>query len=73
MSGFIGLMAVLMALISVCSYWISWDLQHKDYRPSFATRAWDDIAHLVRKCRGMVRNGELWRALPRMLTRAGNQ
>jgi hypothetical protein len=61
MLGFFGLMAVLLALISLCSYWISWDLQHKDYRPSFATRALGDIVDLVRKCRGVLRNRELWR------------
>jgi hypothetical protein len=58
MLGFFGLMAILLALISLGSYWISWDLQHKEHRPSFATKTWDDFVDLVRKCRGVFRDGE---------------
>jgi hypothetical protein len=58
MLGFFGLMAVLMALILLASYWISWDLQHKEYRPSFATKALDDLADLLGKCRRVLQNGE---------------
>jgi hypothetical protein len=58
MLGFFGLMAVLMALISLGSYWISWDLQPKESRPSFATKAWDDLADLLGKCRRVAQNGE---------------
>jgi hypothetical protein len=58
MSGFFGLMAVLMALISLGSYGISWDLEPRESRPSFATKAWDDLADLLRRFQGAVRNGE---------------
>lgn len=58
MLGFFGMMAVLLGSISVCSYWISWDLQHKDYRPSFARKTRDDLAHLLGKRRGLVGNDE---------------
>ena len=62
MLGLFGLMAVLLASISLASYWISWDLQHKEDRSSFATKVRHDFADLVGKCRPLVRNGEWWRA-----------
>ena len=57
MLGLFGLMSVLLALISLCSYWISWDLQPSESRPSFARQARADFADLLRKCLGVFRNG----------------
>ena len=58
MLGFFGLMSVLLGLTFMASYWISWDLQHKDYRPSFVRKTCDDFADLLRKFPGAVRNGQ---------------
>jgi hypothetical protein len=62
MFGFFGLMAVLLALIALVSYWISWDLQPKESRSPFAATAWHDLGALLAKYRGVVRNREKrWR------------
>lgn len=47
MFGFLGLMTVLLSLIGVISYWISWDLLPKDQRPAFMTKVRQDFADLV--------------------------
>jgi hypothetical protein len=62
MFGFFGLMAVLLALVALVFYWISWDLQPRESRSSFATMAWHDFAALLTKYRRVVRNRERrWR------------
>jgi hypothetical protein len=62
MLGLFGLMVAFLALISLASYWISWDLQHKELRSRFATMAWDDFMDLVGKFRSVDRNGDgQWR------------
>ena len=53
-----GMMSVFVALISMASYWISWDLQPKESRPSFTTTTWHDVADVLEKCRAAVRNWE---------------
>jgi hypothetical protein len=58
MSGFFALLAVLVAPIFLISYWISWDLQDKRHRSSFATTVWRDIVTLVKRCSAGVRNGQ---------------
>ena len=54
MLGLFGLMAVLMTLISGGFYWISWDLQPRESRPSFVRKTCDDFVDLVGKCRSVV-------------------
>jgi hypothetical protein len=70
MFGLLGLMAVLLALISLASYWISWDLQHKEHRTSFAAKTWDDVVDVVERFRGVVRNGGARRRRAALVARA---
>ena len=58
MFGFFGLMAVLLALNFMVSYWISWDLQDKESLSPFATNARRDFVALVGKWRDGVKR---WR------------
>jgi len=58
MLGLFGLMAVLMTLISGGFYWISWDLQPRESRPSFVRKTCDDFVDLLGKCRSVVWTAE---------------
>jgi hypothetical protein len=72
MFGFLGFMAVLLAPIFPISYWISWDLQDKRDRSSFATTVWRDFVALVERCAAGVRNGQKqWRAALDAYTKPG--
>ncbi len=56
MFGFFAMMFGFLVLASAISYWISWDLQPKGTRSSFAITIATDLASLLTKCRGSVRN-----------------
>lgn len=47
MTGFLALMLTLMALIWLVSYWMSWEIQHKERRGAFATKLRDDVTHFI--------------------------
>jgi hypothetical protein len=49
MLGICAMLLVLGAMSSACSYWISWDLEHKDTRPAFTTKIWNDLTGLLRR------------------------
>jgi hypothetical protein len=55
MLGLIGIIGVQVALICICSYWISWDMQHKDHRPVFIRQVYNDLVNLLAKYRGSIR------------------
>jgi hypothetical protein len=44
MIGFFGMIVVFLGLNCVLSYWVSWDMQHKETRPGFGTQIRNDIA-----------------------------
>jgi hypothetical protein len=44
MLGFFGMIVAFLALIGLFSYWISWDMQHKDTRPGLTKQIGNDIA-----------------------------
>jgi hypothetical protein len=46
MEGFFVVMFPLLSLIFVFSYWISWEVQHKQRRPPFTTKLRNDAARL---------------------------
>jgi hypothetical protein len=52
MLGLCGMIVVQLTLISLMSYWISWDMQHKDERPVFTKQVGNDFTGLFRKFRG---------------------
>lgn len=52
MIGFLGLMTVLLSLIAVISYWISWDLQPSQNRPTFMAKVRLDLAELLSRYAG---------------------
>ena len=56
MLGLFGMIVVQLTLIGFMSYWISWDMQHKDERPVFMKQVGNDFLGLVRKLRGSVPN-----------------
>ncbi len=56
MLGFFAMMFVFLAVASLITYWISWDLQPKGTRPSFTTKVATDLVDVVAKCRDSIRN-----------------
>jgi len=53
MLGLGGIVLVLFALIGASSYWVIWELDHKDERPSFATKVRNDLLGLFQREPGM--------------------
>ena len=56
MSGLFGLLVVLWGMICLISSWISWDLQDRRMRASFAAKIRGDLASLVGKARELARH-----------------
>jgi hypothetical protein len=56
MLGFLAMMSCFAGLVAFLSYWVSWEMQHKDTRPSFQTKIWTDLMDLIGKRRDSVRN-----------------
>jgi hypothetical protein len=56
MLGFFAMMFGFLVVASMISYWISWDLQPKGTRSSFAITGATDLANLLTKCRDAIRN-----------------
>jgi hypothetical protein len=56
MLGLCGMIGVQLTLIGLMSYWISWDMQHKETRPVFMKQVGNDFARLFRKFRRSVPN-----------------
>ncbi len=57
----LGLCAMLLALFAVAavlSYWVSWELESKHTRPSFAAKLLSDCARLFGRGRGQVPTAE---------------
>jgi len=46
MFGLLALMAVMLGMVSFVCYWISWELQDRRTRESFANRASKDLMKL---------------------------
>jgi hypothetical protein len=44
MLGFFGMIVVFLGVNCLLSYWVSWDMQHKETRPGFGTQIRNDIA-----------------------------
>jgi hypothetical protein len=47
MLGLCAIVLALVALSAVGSYWISWELHHKEKRPDFRTKLWNDVVQLL--------------------------
>ena len=73
MLGLIAIMLVLFGLILLTSYWISWDMQPRGQRPSFATKVANDLVVLLAQCRAFVANrgGQSLTARPVRISHAG--
>jgi len=56
MFGLFAIIAVQVAFIGACSYWMSWDMQHKDRRPTFTAQLRNDLVDFMRKNSGAGRN-----------------
>jgi len=67
MLGFFGMMIIFVGVNCLLSYWVSWDLQHKETRPGFGTQIRNDIAvslrSLMAKCRRAVMKNSAGRGL----------
>lgn len=59
MLGLFGMIAVLLALICLNSYWIFWEMQHKEHRSSFLTTVATDFFDLFGRCCMAVQNARL--------------
>jgi len=46
MLGLIAMLLVLLAVAALLSYWVSWELENKETRPSFLAKAGSDMAGL---------------------------
>jgi len=44
MLGFFGMIVVFLGANCFLSYWVAWDMQHKETRPGFGTHLRNDIA-----------------------------
>jgi hypothetical protein len=55
MLGLLAIIAVQFAVLGVCSYWISWDMQHKDRRPAFIRQVCNDLLDFMSKRTGSDR------------------
>jgi hypothetical protein len=73
MLGLCGMIVVQLTLIGVMSYWISWDMQHKDERPVFMKQLGDDFLGLFRKLRGSVPNPGARVASPGVTAKLGRR
>ena len=63
MLGLCGMLVAYLALVRLVSYWISWDMQPKEARTSFAAKSWNDFMDFAARRRGIFRIGEWrWRA-----------
>jgi hypothetical protein len=54
MLGLMGMIVVQFALVCLLSYWIAWEMQHKETRSAFRTQAWNDLVNLLRKYRASI-------------------
>jgi hypothetical protein len=59
MLGVLAMLFVFLTLISLISYWISWDMQHSEKRLSFAVKVRNDVMRLFGKSRSSVPNAGL--------------
>jgi len=74
MFGFLVMMSGMMALAAAVSYWISWDMQSRDQRSSFARTVYSDLLDLIAKWRGS--GGRAMRspsAIPEQVSNAATQ
>ena len=46
MLGLFAMLLVCAALVAVASYWISWEMEHVELRPNFATKLRHDFVGL---------------------------
>jgi hypothetical protein len=51
MLGLLGMLSGMLAVTAVISYWISWDMQPQDGRPSFTGTVYSDLVKLFAKWR----------------------
>jgi hypothetical protein len=56
MLGLCAMLIVFLALTCLFSYWIAWEMQHKEKRPAFTTQVGNGLVGLFAKDRGLVRN-----------------
>jgi hypothetical protein len=54
MLGLCAMLLVLTAFISVGAYWISWEIQHKEKRPTFTAKFRNDFVALFGRPRGTI-------------------
>jgi hypothetical protein len=52
------MLLVLFAIAAVLSYWVSWELESKLTRPSFAAKFFGDCAALLKRDRAAVETAE---------------
>ena len=58
MLGLYAMVLALMAFASLCTYWISWGLEHNEKRPDFRTTVWKVVARLfARDCGPAAKSG----------------
>ena len=47
MLGLCAMLLVLFAVAAILSYWVSWELENKNTRPTFMAKVWNDCRELL--------------------------
>ena len=58
MLGLFAMLLTLFAVAAVLAYWVSWELENKNTRPSFMAKFWGDVAGLLGRDRAEARATE---------------
>jgi len=58
MLGLFAMLLVLFAVVAVLAYWVSWELENKNTRPSFMAKFWGDVSGLFGFERADARSAE---------------
>jgi hypothetical protein len=58
MLGLFAMLLVLFAIAAVLAYWVSWELENKNTRPSFMVKFWNDFAALFGRGREEAQSPE---------------
>jgi hypothetical protein len=59
MLGLCAMMFAFLVLISLIFYWISWEVRHKEKRPTFTKKVWNDLVAHFEIVGGFVRKAGL--------------
>jgi len=68
MLGFFGMIVAFVGVNCLLSYWVSWDMQHRETRPGFGTQIGNDVAELLQSLTAKRRRATEKKSVGRGLT-----